>query len=143
MYEIEADGSALNNQITLASDNYDLYFPSLATDKQNNLLLSFSISSNENGPADLYPSIGYTGRRATDTPNTIDPVVVIIKAGLTSIEQTNPNRWGDYSGTVVDPTNQENIWMFNQYVIANDQIGTWIAATGYFFYKTYIPMIRK
>lgn len=37
------------------------------------------------------------------------------------------NRWGDYNGIWLDPTNQLNMWVFTEYVAGTNTWGTWFA----------------
>ncbi len=37
------------------------------------------------------------------------------------------NRWGDYNGIWLDPTNQLNMWVFTEYVARTNTWGTWFA----------------
>jgi hypothetical protein len=58
-----------------------------------------------------------TGRSANDPMTTVQESETVM-AGLDSYVRTfggDRNRWGDYSGISVDPTNENFVWVFNQF----------------------------
>ena len=104
------------------------YYPAVALDQNNNLGMVFTRScTNE------YAGVRYTTRATTDT-------TVQGSTNLKSGESNyvNPasgtNRWGDYSGAVVDPADQSKLWLFGEYAATTtNNWGTWagqIAVTG-------------
>ena len=110
-------------------------YPSLAVNKNNDVLLGFS-----NFESDDLADAGYTFRLGTDAAGTMrDPV--IFKEGEDYYAKTfggTRNRWGDYSHTVVDPVNDRDLWTIQQYaqprtvqdnqqVSNNSRWGTWWA----------------
>lgn len=46
-----------------------------------------------------------------------------------------PNRWGDYSGAGIDPSDQTKVWVAGEYAPKNrtgkSEWGTWIAEVGF------------
>ena len=105
LYKIREDALGLLQQITVGSPDYFYFYPSFATDQDDNVVTSFSISSRSNLIPGLYASLGFTGRQSQDPPNTIDPITTVIKAGEGVYTSTMDSavRWGDYSGTALDP----------------------------------------
>ncbi|HKY30175.1 MAG TPA: lamin tail domain-containing protein [Pyrinomonadaceae bacterium] len=110
-------------------------YPSIAVNKNNDVLLGFS-----NFESDDLADAGYTFRLGTDAAGTMrDPV--IFKEGEDYYAKTfsaNLNRWGDYSHTVVDPVNDRDLWTIQEYaqprtaqsnqpVTNNSRWGTWWA----------------
>lgn len=94
-------------------------YSSLSVNFCNDVMLGFSqFASNQ------YASAGYTFRLATDAANTMrDPF--IYKAGLAYYEKTfsgTRNRWGDYSNTQVDPSNDYDLWTIQEW--ADNRVGT-------------------
>jgi hypothetical protein len=92
------------------------YYPSIAVNKDNDVMIGFSCSSKSN-----YVSTCYTTRRSSDPAGQTDPVTMI-KAG--SGVYTGP-RWGDYSATVVDPLDDTKFWTIQEYASGTNQVGTW------------------
>jgi len=105
------------------------YFPSITANANNDVCLGFTRSS-----ASLYAEAVFCGRRSGDASGTMRPVVVY-KAGLASYIKrfTDPRiRWGDYSATVVDPSNDTTFWTIQEYAAMDvgpspndDRWGTW------------------
>jgi len=85
------------------ADGIFRWMGSIAMDKQGNIALGYSASSNS-----VKPSIRYTGRLATDPLNTMQ-TEALIKAGGGS-QTANLNRWGDYSAMSVDPVDDCTFW---------------------------------
>ena len=90
-------------------------FPSISVNKNNDVLLGFSEFE-----SDDYVDAGYTYRQNTDAAGTMrDPV--IYKEGEDYYSKTfsgTRNRWGDYSHTVVDPSNDRDLWTIQEYAQA-------------------------
>src|SRR5207249_3810061 len=90
------------------------YYPSIAVTEQECVALGFSGSD-----ASLHPGAFYTVRKPTDPPGTMRPLNVL-KAGESEYFKTIfaglPNRWGDYSATVVDPVDG-TFWTLQEYAL--------------------------
>ena len=87
-------------------DGLNRFIGSISIDQAGGIALGYSESS-----ANDYPSVRY----ATRTPG--DPLRTLaaekVKAGKGS--QTDSDRWGDYSGMVVDPVGGCQFWYTNEY----------------------------
>ncbi len=109
-------------------------YPTIAVNRNNDALLGYSSFS-----ATQYPSASYSFRYGTDAPNTMQASNVF-KAGEAKyykISSGTVNRWGDYSATVVDPSDDLTLWTIQEYAATpsggTDMWGTWWAkATPYF-----------
>lgn len=100
---------------SLASGTYTLY-PSVMVDPCGNAAFNFSASANT-----LYPGAYYAQRFAGDAAGTIQGIDTLA-AGIdyyTRISGSN-NRWGDYSGLSLDPSNQATFGVFNAYALTRD-----------------------
>ncbi len=105
------------------------YYPSIAVNARDDAGIGFSGSS-----AGEYASAYYTAMLSTEA--TMQPVA-LLKAGLAPYYKTatwtvppDPrNRWGDYSATVVDPSDSLKFWTLQEYaetpVAGTDRWGTW------------------
>jgi hypothetical protein len=86
--------------------------PSIAVNMQDDVLLGFSQFSSAH-----FASAGYAYRDHSDTAGTMrDPL--IYKDGQDCYSKTKAdgrNRWGDFSHTVVDPTNDCSFWTIQEY----------------------------
>lgn len=117
-------------------------YPSIAVNQHNDVLIGFSRFSSTQ-----YASGNYAFRASSDPANTLRADVVL-KAGEAKYYKTfdgTKNRWGDYSNTVVDPTNDIDFWTIQEYAStpnpspSYDRWGTWwgnIAANPQNFSKT-------
>jgi hypothetical protein len=109
-YEIRnpAGTPTVYQQGTFSPDQQSRWMPSIAMDKNNDIVVGYSVSSNL-----VNPSIRYTGRLSTDTLGTLETESnVVIGDGV----QTLTDRWGDYSGMSVDPADDCTFWYTNQYL---------------------------
>ncbi len=112
-------------------------YPSIAVNRNEDALLGFSRFS-----ASQYASANYAFRSCQDPPNTFR-TDFLLKDGEAPYYKTfflsnifgisGPNRWGDYSATVVDPVNDFDMWTLQEYAstpdLSNpffpDRWGTW------------------
>jgi hypothetical protein len=89
--------------------------PSLAVNAAGDVKIGFSASS-----ATTYAGAYVTGRQAGDAPGTVQNSG-LVRAGVAYYVRSfssNPaarNRWGDYSGISLDPTDDRIFWIFNEY----------------------------
>ena len=77
-----------------------------------------------------FGSIGYTGRRSTDPPGSLQPST-LLKAGVAhyqALDSGGRNRWGDYNGIAADPANARTIWVYSEYAQAVNIWGTWVGS---------------
>ncbi len=106
--------------VSFGADGCWYYYPAVAPDQNSNLGMVFTRScTNE------YAGVRYTGRATTDT--TLQGST-LLKSGETNY--VNPasgkNRWGDYSGAVVDPADPSKLWLFGEYAASTvNHWGTW------------------
>ncbi|MBV9925214.1 MAG: hypothetical protein JOZ96_09390 [Acidobacteria bacterium] len=119
-----ADGGRVDDPTATPANGGKWYaYPSLSVNKNGDVLLGFSEFE-----SDDYADAGYALRLSTDAAGTMrDPV--IYKEGEDYYEKTfgTPhNRWGDYSHTLVDPSNDRDLWTVQEY--AGARVGT--AGTG-------------
>ena len=108
------------------SDGCWYFYPSVASDAGNNLVMVFGRSC-----IDEYAGIRFTARSTTDV--SLSPSVplkdgegsYVVPVGIG--EQTN--RWGDFFGAAVDPANPDRVWMVGEYAADRDTWGTWVGQT--------------
>jgi subtilase family serine protease len=126
-YEIRNPGSVpvIHQQGTYAPDSDHRWMASVAMDKDGNIGLGFSVSG-----AITSPSIRYTGRLATDPPNTMTLGEADLMVGAGS-QLHSSGRWGDYSTLVVDPVDDCTFWYTQQYYAVTSQTG-WQTRIGAF-----------
>ncbi|HEX8774170.1 MAG TPA: BACON domain-containing carbohydrate-binding protein [Pyrinomonadaceae bacterium] len=112
---------------TFGADGLHYYSPAIATDSSDNIVLVFSRS----GPSE-YAGARYTGRLTTDSTAQGSAQ---LKAGTATIfkrSDADQNRWGDYQGAAIDPSDGNKVWIYGQWAVdlsaaSNDyDWGTWI-----------------
>jgi hypothetical protein len=107
---------------SIATDCYT-FFPSIAVNSSGDACIGFSASAST-----IYPGAYYTGRLSSDLAGfTITPDSV--RKGrdyYIRIFSGTDNRWGDYSGTCVDPSDDQTFYVFNEYALTRGStpIGT-------------------
>ncbi len=108
-------------QGTIARAGMDLYFPSIAVNALNQVLVGFSGS----GP-ETYIGAYVTGRKDGDPIGAAGPLVTM-KSGEAPYATTPDanRRWGDYSATCVDPVDDLTLWTIQQYAGPNGRPDTW------------------
>ena len=94
------------------------YYPSIAVNKFNDVLIGFSGSS-----PSMYVGAFYAFRNASTPAGEIEGVVRY-KAGVGIY---GGGRWGDYSSASVDPADDIALWTFQEYAGSGGEYGTWWA----------------
>jgi hypothetical protein len=117
------------------------FFPSIAVDQNGNMGIGFAASA-----ASIFPGAYYTGQEITDPIGSVQPVETLA-AGLDFYVRTfgGPrNRWGDYSGISIDPSDGETFWVFNEYALERGtalggEDGRWGTRFGSFTFAVAAP----
>ena len=121
------------------------FFPSIIANADNDVVIGFSRSD-----ATRYVEGVFTVRDSTDAAGTIG-VVTVCKLGEDSYEKDLGSgvRWGNYSATVVDPTDDLSIWTLQQYAETDvgpnpndDRWGTWWCNVDWAEH-VYLPLILR
>jgi hypothetical protein len=105
------------------------YYPSVTANATDDVFIGFTRSDTTR-----FAEAVYAGRLGTDPPNIMRRITVL-KAGLDHYRKTfgtSRVRWGDYSTTVVDPSDDHTFWTIQEYAASStgpnpndDQWGTW------------------
>ncbi len=101
-------------------------YPSVAINNKNDVLIGYASFS-----ANRYASGSYSFRKSTDPVNTFRNEYIFKYGENTYFKNfgSTRNRWGDYTNTVVDPTNDSVFWTIQEYAgTAANQWATWWAA---------------
>ncbi|MBK6345365.1 MAG: T9SS type A sorting domain-containing protein [Bacteroidales bacterium] len=115
---------SLRQSGTYAPDAHSRWMGSIRLNGQNEIGLGYSISSTT-----LYPGIRYTGQTSAaynTGAGTLDLSEQTITTGTYS--QTAYNRWGDYAGLSVDPSDDRTFWFSTEYIGASSARKTRIAS---------------
>ena len=93
------------------------WIPSIAVNQNGDAAVGFARSSGSQ-----YAGAYYAFRLAADTPGVMRPEC-LLKAGEGPYDNF---RWGDYSATQVDPTDNTTFWTVQEYAVApQDRFATW------------------
>jgi hypothetical protein len=95
-------------QGTFAPDSNYRWMGSIAMDKNQNIILGYSVSSSS-----VFPSISYTGRAPTDPLGTMESEASIIAGAGSQINTSS--RWGDYTSMAIDEADDCTMWYTNEY----------------------------
>lgn len=113
------------------------FFPAIMVDSLGNMGIGFAASGSS-----IYPGAYFTGRLASDPAGTVQSATAL-RTGLDYYYRAfggSRNRWGDYSGIALDPSDQLTFWVFNEYALTRGTIlgsypsedGRWGTAFGSF-----------
>jgi hypothetical protein len=111
---------------TFAPDSQYRWMPGIAMDSQQDIAVGFSRSGSASGQ---FPALVYAGRIPSDPAGTLESEVVL-KAGAGS-QTGGGDRWGDYTGMAIDPTDDCTFWFTEQYQAVNGGFD-WHTAVGAF-----------
>jgi hypothetical protein len=88
------------------------FYPAIAVNSRGQVKIGFSASA-----PTIYAGAYVTGRGASDPPGTVRASETV-RAGVAPYKRffdSTRNRWGDYSGIALDPTDSRVCWVFNEY----------------------------
>ncbi|MFZ4619326.1 MAG: T9SS type A sorting domain-containing protein [Bacteroidota bacterium] len=107
----------------LGQTGYWHFYPAIMVDENQNMLMTYSRSgSNE------FAGAFVAGRKKNDPPGISSSVPM--REGLGNYVLTyggTRNRWGDYSGISLDPSDQSVMWTHTEYASASNVWSTWIS----------------
>ncbi|MEI8204222.1 MAG: T9SS type A sorting domain-containing protein [Bacteroidota bacterium] len=122
-YELRKDVASgtwsIYQQSTYAPDLLNRWVGSIAMDDFGSIGMAYAVSGTD-GTTNVYPSIRYTGRLATDPLNTMTATELVGAAG-TSV-QSGINRFGDYSHTCLDPNDGTIFWHTGEFVSGGNPV---------------------
>lgn len=124
-YEIDATTNTVLQTGLIEDPTLDFLDPSIAVNASGAVMIGYS----GGGPGQFMSSMASVGRTTGGVTSFNAPVV--LQAGTANYERFDGlgrNRWGDYSATVVDPTNPNRFWTFQERVAATDVWGVQITA---------------
>lgn len=117
--ELDAVTLAVRQEGVLESDALDYLYPSIAANAAGHVVIGFSAS----GPSLPPSSFAALGETHAGTTLFGEPIAVL--AGTGDIQIDSVSRFGDYSATVLDPSDPTRFWSFQE--IGGDGGGAAIA----------------
>jgi len=116
-YEIDSVTDAVLQSGTISDPSLAFNYPSIAVNDDGDVVIGFS-GGDPSTSISTYVAVGETVAGTT----TFDPFVQTF-AGTGDYERLDTggrNRWGDYSATVLDPSDPKTFWTFQEYVDGTD-----------------------
>jgi hypothetical protein len=102
-----------------ASSPRYFWIPSIAANGQGHASLNSSTAG-----VGRHAEVASMGRLASDPLGATEPFTITQSSSSNyNVTVTNPQRWGDYSQTVVDPTDNMTFWTFQEYANATNSWG--------------------
>jgi hypothetical protein len=92
----------------------DRWMGSIAMNQDGDMMMGYSIVNSATG---LKPSIALTGRRLSDTVNTMQTESIVFTG--TGSQTGGLTRWGDYTTIQVDPSDDQGFCFIGQYLLAD------------------------
>lgn len=110
--------------VAFGASGYWYFYPAIAVNKNHDLLVTYSRSGRTE-----YPGAYISGRKKSDPAGLSTSVTMKEGAGnyVLTFGGTR-NRWGDYNGIAVDPSDQTTMWAHTEYAMAKNSWGTWVAS---------------
>ena len=113
-WEVDTTGTPVQNGMVNDPTNSIFYaFPSITANINGDALMGFAYLSSA-----VHPSAAYALHMHTDPNDSMRPVD-IFRHGQKTYYQTfggSDDRWGDYSGTCIDPRNNTDFWTIQESV---------------------------
>jgi len=117
LIQVSTAGPTVNQNFDLGSTGNDLYYPAVHVDSAGDMYVVYNISSTSQDVG-----VRLTGQPAGSAPQFVVPAQTI-QAGQGLY--TCANRWGDYSGSALDPSNPSSVWLAAEYAGASSTNCNW------------------
>lgn len=112
-FKVNVSNNTISESAELGAVGYYYFYPALAADKDGNIAITCSRSGDNE-----YIGAYYISRRYDDPEGLsgATPLQVGLGNYVKTFGGTNPrNRWGDYMGIFLDPSDEYSMWMFTEY----------------------------
>jgi hypothetical protein len=120
--KINLTTSSAVEDAAMGAANYWYSYPALEVDERLNTAITYSRSATTE-----YIGAYYTYRADTDPPGLRGSLTLQTgKGNYVKDYGSGRNRWGDYNGIWLDPSDNLSMWMFTEYVAAPNIWGTWV-----------------
>jgi len=98
------------------------FYPAIIVDQNDNLAITFSRSG-----VNEYIGSFYTYKLNSDPPGLTNSYMLQSGKGNYVLDYSGGrNRWGDYSGFCVDPSDANNLWMLSEFASGKNLWGTYV-----------------
>ena len=119
--------NAILGEGIFSDPNYDFYYPSIAPNSKGQFLMAFNRSGSTAPAGDIgiYGAVGNV-KGSTVTVGTSFLIQTGAVSNFTLSFDSTPYRWGDYSTTTVDPTDDNLFWTIQEIPASSTTWGTQI-----------------
>jgi len=122
----EANNTLLGEGI-ISDGTHDFFYPSIAANHSGKFLLAFNRAgpTSPTGNISIYAAVGTVSGSSV----TVGSPFLIQQGTVSDFSisyDQSPYRWGDYSTTAVDPTDENLFWTIQEIPVASDAWGTQI-----------------
>lgn len=125
---LDATSGAVLREGLIQDGAHDFFQPSIAANSRGDIVIGFNRSGAGAAPGDNLSSYAVIG--ATDGSGNITfGTPILLAQGLVSnyhLFGGEGERWGDYSATMVDPTDDTKFWTIQEVPVASNRWGTQI-----------------
>ncbi len=123
-YKIDVSTSTAIDDITFGLVGYWYLYPALAVDPDGNVGITYSRSG-----TDEYVGAYFAGLKNGSADFSGSQLIRAGQGNYVVDFGSGRNRWGDYLGAALDPSNPYNIWFFTEYVSSTNTWNTHVSAT--------------
>ena len=118
-YKIDATTNNVLQEGTITNGTFDLYQPSIAANEKGDVVISYNQSGTQvGGQIRIFAVVGKTDSSGITTFGT----PIQLQVSTTGAYSFDNGRWGDYTTTVVDPSNPNVFWAFQEYALRDTNI---------------------
>ena len=116
---VNQSGTVYTTNTTNATTDLNYFYPTITINGQGHAAMGFSTAG-----TNAYANCGFAGRLVNGTSGTLS-TPVSITASTTSYNPGDgtPHRWGDYSMTECDPTDDMTFWTIQEFCDASNSYG--------------------
>lgn len=117
-YEIDERTNAVLQSGTIGDPDHDYFFPTIAVNQFGDVVIGF----NRSGLDEFISSYAVLGETVNGVTTFGTPL--LLKAGEANYHRFGGDfeRWGDYSATVIDPSDPFSFWTFQEFAASPDAI---------------------
>ncbi len=118
--KINTNTNTSDQDYVFGANGFWHYYPAVDVDIDGNVALTFSRSGTTE-----YAGAYFTGRFSSDPPGFMGSVPLAEGKGNYVVTYGGTrNRWGDYTGIVLDPVEQNSFWALSEFAAATNTWGT-------------------
>ena len=129
-YKVNTQTTSIVTDETFGADQTWYFYPAVTVDAAGSVYFSFGRSN-----ANEYVSAYYSGKRRTDT--NIEPSLLLKPGGL-AYRCGSSQRWGDYDGVSIDPSDtsdtKSSAWPVGLWAKGTNTWASWIGNTAFFYH---------